>query len=367
MIELLHILSDSNIGGAGKALLSFLDGFDTTGFRVRVALPQGSEMESLVRPYPVDVIPLPCGGDRSLAPDFLAASSALIRKVRPTVLHTHAGLAAQLAGLYHRVPVRVATKHRVEAHTGILRRLSLPNAGIRWIAVSEAVAQGLRRAGVPRNWVFTVPNGVSVRAEEDGGTEGDLRAALGIGVADPVYGIVGRCEAEKGIDCFLTAARIVREAVPCARFLVVGSGSLLPELRRLAQPGVQVLGYREDMRAVYATLDVLVNASLTEAASMSLLEGMAAGLPVIATRVGGTPELVGDSGRLFLPQDAGALAEAMLALADPIARKRAGAQSRARIRERYQNTVTAELLRELYLDFCGETPYSRLRRQPRFY
>lgn len=364
MIELLHILSDSNIGGAGKALLSFLDGFDTTGFCVRVAIPRGSAVESLVRAYSADVIELPCGGDRSLAPDFLAASSALIRKVRPTILHTHAGLAAQVAGFYHRVPVRVATKHRVEEHTGILRRLSLPNAGIRWIAVSEAVAQGLRGAGVPKNWVFTVPNGVTV---EDTPKAVDLRAELGIGVADPVYGIVGRCEAEKGIDCFLTAARIVREAVPSAHFLIVGAGSCLPALRKIRDAGVHVLGYRADMSAVYATLDVLVNASLTEAASMSLLEGMAAGLPVIATAVGGTPELLGESGYLFAPQDAGALAQAMLMLADPVLRRRMGTQSRLRIRERYQSRITAELLRELYLDFCGETPYSRLRRRPHFY
>ena len=100
---------------------------------------------------------------------------------------------------------------------------------------------------------------------------------------------------------------------------------------------------------------------------MSLLEGLSAGLAVIATAVGGTPELVGACGRLFAPRDAGALAEAMLALADPITCRRAGDRSRARIKEKYQNAVTAELLRELYLDFCGETPYSNLRRQPQFY
>lgn len=361
MIELLHILSDSNIGGAGRALLSFLDGFDSDGFRVRVAVPQKSAMLPLLADMPVEIVPLACTGDRSLAPDFLAAAATLIHKVHPTILHTHAGLAAQLAGIYHRVPVRVATKHRVEDHVGALRRLSLPNAGVHWIAVSEAVADGLRASGVPRKWVHTVPNGVSTVTNT---SVENLRGALGIPPAAPVYGMVGRLEPEKGVFDFLQAANLVSVALPHAHFLVVGAGSLFPVVKRATLPNLHVLGYRSDMSAVYATLDVLVNASVTEAASMSLLEGLAAGLAVIATAVGGTPELLGDAGKLFLPHHVGALCEAMLCFANPMERRRAGARARLRVKERYENRVCAQLLRELYLDFCGVSSFSLLRATP---
>ncbi len=365
MIELLHILSDTNIGGAGRALRSFLDGFDTTGFRVRVALPKHSAMEAELAGLPIDCIALDCAGDRSFAADFLTASSALIRRVRPTILHTHASLSAQLAGICHRVPVRVATKHRVESEASLMRRLALPATGVRWIAVSGAVAEGLCAAGVSPSRVYTVPNGVAVPKNTDRSV--NLRRELGISPAAVVYGMVGRVETEKGVRAFLYAAKQVGRALPDAHFLVVGTGSLLPELRQAAGERVHLLGHRTDMAAVYATLDVLVNASLTEAASMTLLEGMAAGVPVLASAVGGTPELLGDTcGRLFAPQNVGALADAMFAFADPTVRARAAAESRARVLSHFANTTAAARLRELYLDFCGVTNYSPLRAVPTF-
>jgi glycosyltransferase involved in cell wall biosynthesis len=134
-----------------------------------------------------------------------------------------------------------------------------------------------------------------------------------------LVGIVGRLVPIKDIPTFLGAAVILRKPLPDCHFAIVGDGQERPLLeRRVSELGlsdrVHFLGWRRDMDAVYGDLDLVVNCSLNEGTPVALIEALAAARPVVATRVGGTPDLLGaqERGLLVPPRDPAALAAAML-------------------------------------------------------
>jgi glycosyltransferase involved in cell wall biosynthesis len=150
---------------------------------------------------------------------------------------------------------------------------------------------------------------------------GGLRRDRGIPDQAPLIGMVGRLVPIKDVATFVHAAARVRQVTPEARFALVGDGEerrLLEDLcARLGMAEVVTFhGWRRDMQAVYGDLDVVVNTSRNEGTPVALIEALAAGRPVVATRVGGTPDLLkgGELGRLVPAGDAQAVAEAILAV-----------------------------------------------------
>jgi glycosyltransferase involved in cell wall biosynthesis len=176
----------------------------------------------------------------------------------------------------------------------------------------------------------------------------------------PVVGLVGRLVPEKGVDVFLRAAALVSAVVPQARFLVVGDGPLRPDLEHRAAVlglagAVTFTGYRSDAPRLLAGLDVLAVPSRSDGSPLVVCEAMAAGVPVVASRVGGLPDLVedGGSGLLVRPGEAEDLARALVSLLlDPEAARRLGARGRrlaaGRSHERLVDRMT-----QLYTDVAG--------------
>jgi glycosyltransferase involved in cell wall biosynthesis len=146
-----------------------------------------------------------------------------------------------------------------------------------------------------------------------------LRAQSGVGPEAPLVGIVGRLVPIKDIPAFLRAAAIVAESFPAVRFAIVGDGDERQDLERQTAAlglGTRVFfhGWRRDMAEVYGDLDVVVNCSLNEGTPVALIEALAAGRPVVATRVGGNADLLHDGahGLLVPAADAAQLARAIL-------------------------------------------------------
>jgi len=132
-------------------------------------------------------------------------------------------------------------------------------------------------------------------------------------------GIVGRLAPIKDVHVFLEAAALVAAAEPQVRFAVVGDGELRADLEARARTlglteRVHFYGWRRDMPAIYGDLDVVVNCSRNEGTPVALIEALTAGRPVVATRVGGTPDVLrgGELGRLVPPADPAALAQGIL-------------------------------------------------------
>jgi glycosyltransferase involved in cell wall biosynthesis len=176
---------------------------------------------------------------------------------------------------------------------------------------------------------------------------------------------MGRLVPVKGLETFLKAARIIQSRKDKVKFLIVGDGPLKGTLRALArhyglEHDVLFLGHRNDSYDVLAMMDVLVLPSLSEGIPMVLLEALALKRPVVASRVGGIPEVVEDcaTGRLVEPGREGELAEACIALMDdPDLAERLGLAGRHRVRERFSVRSMAEKVADVYRSLL-ETPQS---------
>jgi len=277
----------------------------------------------------------------------LAGLRRLVRAWRPHIVHTHtakAGLLGRLAARAAGVPTIVHTFHGhvlrgyfSPAKTGLFRRLEtrLAAATDALVAVSESVKQDLVDLGVARaEKIRVVPLGLDLAHLAAGLPRGVLRRETGVPEAAPLVGMVGRLVPIKDVPTFLRAARLVRAERADARFALVGDGEERSALEALCRQlglaeAVTFLGWRRDLAAIYGDLDVVVNASRNEGTPVALIEALAAGRPVVATRVGGTPDLLGDGerGRLVPPGDPAALARAVLETLDQseAARRRAQA------------------------------------------
>lgn len=186
-------------------------------------------------------------------------------------------------------------------------------------AVSSSVAgQVAARIGLVCE---VVDNGID-RARVTGGNRAQGRAALGLGAQDPVVGLVGRVCRQKGVDTFVEAAIRVAGTLPEAQFVVLGDIED-PELaaRLIARidvanlaPRIRFAGHREGMADMFAALDLLAAPSRWEGFGLMLAEAMAAGVPVVASNVGGIPDVVGRAGLLVPPDDPTALGNAILSV-----------------------------------------------------
>ena len=224
------------------------------------------------------------------------------------------------------------------------------------IAVSEADAAFLRAEfGVPARKLHVVRNGVPL--EGDGRTRGEARRACGLPEGAFLVGYLGALEEKKGLLDLLPAA--ASAGIEGLQVVMAGEGSLGPELA--ARPGCLLLGRLEDPRPFLRSLDVFAFPSHQEALPLALLEAMAAGLPIVATRVGGIPEAVEDEGTGLLvpPRDRERLASALRRLAaDPDLARRLGEAARARAAREFSVERMVEQTLQVYrrLDNTGAEP-----------
>jgi glycosyltransferase involved in cell wall biosynthesis len=234
---------------------------------------------------------------------------------------------------------------------GVLRRASV------WIAVSGALARAIAAAGIEPARIRHVPNGVDTRRFAPGDRRA-ARAALGLDAAAPRAVFAGRLEPVKALPTLLRAWRAVVDEVPDATLDLVGAGTLEAELRaersRLGLDDRVVFhGRQPDVVPYLRAADVFVLPSSVEGLSNTLLEAMAVGRPVVATRVSGTEDMVDDgvNGLLVPPGDAAALAGGLLkVLTDPEGAALLGWRARADVTRRCSLDAVAETYRALYAE-----------------
>jgi glycosyltransferase involved in cell wall biosynthesis len=297
-----------------------------------------------------------------------------LEAVGAEVVHTHLGYADVLGGLAARtlgVP-SISTQHVVRWDGSPRDRLKVALMGrvrrhtaARVVAVSDAA----RAALLARRWddparVVTVPNGTASVAQPGAGAA--VRRALGVGADEVVLAMASVLREGKGHLETLAALRGLDAGGRRVRLLVAGDGPLRDQIARAAEPlGDQVLllGHRGDVPDVLDAADVLVHPSGWDALPTVILEGMAAGVPTIATAVGGIPELVvdGETGVLLAPGMArSALGRTLAALVrDPARRARMGAAARSRYEARYTADRWAGRLRALYEEVLDERATGR--------
>jgi glycosyltransferase involved in cell wall biosynthesis len=297
-------------------------------------------------------------------PRGLLRLARLTRAWRPDVIHSHmvhANLMARALRLVAPVPALVSTIHNIY-EGGRLRMAAYryTNALVDHLTiVSQAAAD--RFVGeriVPRELLTVIPNGVDTEqiAAVPPGTREALRQELGVDGAF-VWLAVGRYEVAKDYPNMLRAFARVRASQPDAVLWIVGRGSLQPETEALAAElglgdAVRFLGVRDDVPRVMSAADGYVMSSAWEGMPMVLLEAAAAGLPIVATTVGGNHEVVvhEETGFLVPPRDDAALAAGMLRLGGlaPSERRAMGERGREHIRSHYGLARVADRWEEIY-------------------
>ena len=378
-LRVLRIIARLNVGGPALHVSLLNSGMDE---RFTSWLVTGTENQgegtlldyALSRGVKPVVIPEMLG-QASLAPrDVMALMKlvALVRRIRPHVVHTHtakAGFLGRLAARLAGVPVVLHTYHGhvLSGYYGRFRsqglrvmEWALARLSDRLIAVSDHVRDDLVSLGIaPPDRFVVVPLGLDLEPMfEARHHRGTLRLEFGLHTDMPLVGIVGRLFPIKNHDLFLEAAARVRLSIPEVRFVVVGDGPLRQRLEeRAGQPDlagrVFFTGWRRDLSKIYADLDALVVSSINEGTPVSAIEAMAAGCAVVATRVGGLPDLIDDgrTGILVTPGNPAALAEAVAKqLTDQTGSSRMRSAARTEVRERFMASRLVADLQRLYLD-----------------
>ena len=344
-VRLLFLVTTFDRGGTERTILHLATGLPGDRYTVAVAALQGRSGRIAVDLAAAGV---PAHDLRMRTKWDLGGAlrlRALLRRERIEVLYSflfHANLMGRLVGGWCGVPVRIGAE-RIAGWEGPIRRLLnrlTRGLATRVVAVSEAVREETARTlGIRPERIALIPNGVDCHAF----------APASRPVAAPVLGCTGRLHRKNGHPTLLEAFAAIRQAVPEARLLLVGDG---PERRALERTVagrgwggiVTFAGEQADVRPWLRRMAVYVQPSLAEGMSNSILEAMASGLPVVATRVGGTPDVVdGSVGLLVPPEDPAALATALVTLlGDPARRAAMGAAGRERVARQFSE---AEMIR----------------------
>jgi glycosyltransferase involved in cell wall biosynthesis len=361
-IRVVEVLATGTSGGAQEHLFGLVTRIDHSRFDVSVvSLSPGSAVRKLERAgFPVLVLDEP---DDAIA---VGALAAYLVEIRPDVIHNHmyraelvgTRAAIALGEVGHRRPYIVSTVHssrvRSEEDREMLRVLT-PRMD-QLIAVSTAIEAKLEAEGRTTAPIRRIYNGVDLSRYENQEPCCTLPEEYGLEPGSQIVGVVARLEPEKGHPTLLEAWPAVLRSVPDAYLLIVGEGSRRDALEALARDlriahRVVFTGRRDDVPAVTAALDVAVLPSYREAQGLSILEALALSRPVVASNVGGIPEVITDgiTGLLVPPHDPDALAAAIVRLlrdhpfADTL-----GRAGHDMVHDRFDITVMVGLVQQIY-------------------
>ena len=332
-LRVAHVALQLQTGGMERLLVEFARHADRSRFDLHfVSLstrgPVADELEAMG--WPVTAMEEPPG----LRPGLVVRLSKVLRRWGADVVHAHntkpllyGGPAAKMAGASRVVYTRHGQRHGATWQQNLLFRLASRTAD-HVVCVSEDSAALCVREGVGGGRVTRIWNGIDTSR---------------FGFTGPCPGgpavMVGRLSPEKSVDTLLRAARLIADADPSFRLEIAGDGACAPALRELAAGlslggHVRFLGEVRDVPSLLGRAALFVLPSLTEGVSLTLLEAMACGLPVVTTRVGGNPEVVaeGETGLLVAPADPAALADAVLrVMGDAELARRMGEAGRRRV------------------------------------
>ena len=343
-IKILTLVETLGSGGAETLAARIAIGLDPTRFERLICVTRPTDPARIAEAVASDVGLLELGRKMRWAVWDWMPLVSLLHRERVDVLHAHkfgSNVWGSLIGPFARVPVIIAHEHGSDTSSRPLRRFINRDIIGRRADVVIAVSEADRRwlvdvEGLSADKVRVVPNGVPPLVSNGG----DVRAELGIPTDAPVVVIAAVVRPEKALGNLVRAAAILAPEVRGLRILVAGTGppSQVEELERLVRElqldeVVTLLGMRADVPDVLAAADVAVICSDREGQPLALMEYMAAGKAIAATRVGGVPELIEDrvSGLLVPPGDVNALAGAIRELLrDPLLREELGRHARER-------------------------------------
>jgi len=366
-IKILFVITSSGIGGAEKVLYHTSTLLDPERYTSSIcSLKEKGQIARQAETAGIAVHSLTMAdGERAFG--WISSLAALFRltrylvKVRPTIVHSflfRANIISRIAAFLARVPIIISSVRVMGGEKDYYHRIEKVTSFMvdHYVTVSDSVKEHLiHKANILPGKITTIYNGVSPNGKKSRG-ECSASGHFGLGPHDRVVLSVGRLHRQKGYDCLIRATATVKREVSTVKVLIVGEGEGENDLKNLVKSldlskEVIFTGLCLDVGKLYNFTSLFVLPSLWEGMPNAVLEAMAAAKPVVATRVGGVPELVvdGETGILVPPENPEALARA---IADLLQNReqanRMGSAGRIRVQEHFSLTEMVAKTDRLY-------------------
>lgn len=326
MIRVINVLTDTNMGGAGTYILTFLENYDKDKVDMEVFIPPKSKLKAELEKRNVKYTEVPFINDKSFNIKAVMKLVKLFLSKKPDIVHTHAAMSARIAARLCGCKI-IHTRHSVFDQSK--RNTSFPVKNILGfinntfsdgiIAVSPAAKLNLTDTGTSPKKIKVIMNGTSSVHKYSDNEKKEIRMKYNLLPSDFVVAIIARLEEIKGHDYVLDAAKILKG--DSIKILIAGTGSYEKHLKdRASDEGIDNIlftGFISNISEIENIMDLQINASFgTEATSYSLLEGMSLGVPAVVSDFGGNPYVIvdGKNGLVVRKKDAGALAKAIKTL-----------------------------------------------------
>lgn len=364
-IKILNIISDTNIGGAGKCIITYSKNRNKEKFDVAVVMPKNSLLKPEIEATGVRVIEIDGLKDKSLDIGAIGKIKEIIKKEQPDIVHTHASLSARIAArLYGKCkiiytkhcdfPISSKYKYKIVRSVNKILNESLTH---KIIATSELAKENLMKQGISKNLIETVLNGTDGYNEISHAEKNELRKKYNLSENDIVVGYLARIEELKGHKYLIDAAKIIHDKDKRFKFLIMGSGAYEETAKNMVkdlnlEDTVIFTGFIKDVEKMLNIVDIQVNASyLSETTNLALLEGMSLGIPTVATKCGGTPKMIEEwkNGLLVEKEDSKALAEGIQKIIEDRDKFNKMKETSVKIfKERYTSKVYAHNIEKIY-------------------
>ena len=366
-IKILNIISDTNIGGAGKCIITYCKNRNSEKYDITVLIPKDSLLKPELEKTGVKVIEIDGLKDKSLDLGAISKIKKIIKEEKVDIVHTHASLSARIAAKIYGKCKIIYTKHcdfpiSNKFKYKIVRKLNrILNEALtdKVIATSELAKENLVKQGIHEELIETVLNGTDGLNEIPEEEKNKSREKYNIKEEDIVIGYLARVEELKGHRFLIEAAKILKERnnIKPIKFLIMGSGSYEETAKELVkslnlEDMVIFTGFISEVEKMLNIIDVQINASyLSETTNLALLEGMSLGIPTVATKCGGTPKMIKDfeNGILVEKANSKAIANGIeLILKDKEKFEFMQNKSKEIFKERYTSKVYASNIEKIY-------------------
>jgi glycosyltransferase involved in cell wall biosynthesis len=341
-MHILHVETGRHLYGGALQVLFLIKGLKKQGCRSTLVCANGSKIGEAAS-VAATIHEVPMAGE--LDPRFVLQLERVIRAECPDIVHVHSRRGADFWGII------AARLNR----TKVVLTRRVDNPEVPWaaqmkyrlcdsvITISEGIRQVLFSEGIPAHKVVCIPSGVAIEQYNQGCKSGWFCSQFGLRPHDKVIGVIGQLIPRKGHRYLIEAAPEILKHYPETRFLFFGQGPLQRHLEQLSKSihiadKVHFAGFRTDLERILPCLDLVVHPATMEGLGVSLLQAAAAGVPIVATRVGGIPEIVHDgvNGLLVPPNDALSLMSAVIRLlGDPDRTSAMGRAGRQLIRKEF--------------------------------
>lgn len=358
MIKVLQVISDTNIGGAGRWLLNFLKEYDKNCFNITVALPKESMLKNEVEDLGIKIIEVPAMAEKSFDIKAVRFFVKFFKNNKYDIIHTHAGLSARVGAKICKSGNIIYSKHCID-NIGIIKKISYYVNNYfcdKIIAVANAAKKSMILNGMPDDKIEVIYNGVEKIKNISEERKINARKKYGVNDNDILISTFARLEEIKGHKFLIRAADILLSTNKNLKFIIVGTGSQEEKLKKQVNDlgideNVIFTGHLNDVTEVINITDINVVSSYSEALSLSIIESMSIGIPCIATNTGGNPELVhnGINGILVSVANSDSLVKAIKRLVDnKELREKMGYESLIKMEENFTSKKMAEKIEKLY-------------------